>query len=71
MIVAGDASASELVIRLRLPPLRERLADQDGRIRLQVELVYGHAIKPAKSKGSPTEQRIDLADLKSQLKDRR
>lgn len=58
--------------RARLEQLmRERLADQDGRIRLQVELVYGHAIKPAKSKGSPTEQRIDLADLKSQLKDRR
>jgi malonyl-CoA O-methyltransferase len=47
-----------------LDAVGDRLRDGDGRVRLTIELVYGHAIKPAPRAPLQAETRVSLQDMR-------
>lgn len=51
-----------------LRALEDHLRGPDGRLRLTVELVYGHALKPLPKVPLATESRVSLGDMKRLIK---
>jgi malonyl-CoA O-methyltransferase len=48
--------------------LNERLTRQDGRLALTIELIYGHAIKPAPRPKMAPETKVSLADMRRMVR---
>jgi malonyl-CoA O-methyltransferase len=51
-----------------LEALDEHLRGPDGRLRLTVEVVYGHAIKPLPRVPLASETKVSLGDMKRLIK---
>jgi len=54
-----------------LATLRERLAGQDGRLALEFEIVYGHALRPAARPRVLPESAVSLQEMRQLLRGER